>query len=172
MRLVHSHELPVVAAHATAQPLSILDVTSLNQEAEVSPERIGGMPVDTTWLTERELLMTDQSNLISSDKEAGKAIYGAEDKKIGSIESVMVDKDSGEIAYAVLSFGGFFGVGDEHYPVPWRLLRYDSELGGYRSDISGNRLKGAPKHGSELYDWTARRAELDDYYNDVVIRPG
>jgi hypothetical protein len=116
--------------------------------------------------------MTDQSNLISSDKEAGKAIYGAEDKKIGSIESVMVDKDSGEIAYAVLSFGGFFGVGDEHYPVPWRLLRYDSELGGYRSDISGNRLKGAPKHGSELYDWTARRAELDDYYNDVVIRPG
>lgn len=116
--------------------------------------------------------MTDQSDLIASDKEAGKAIYGAENKKIGSIESVMIDKDSGEIAYAVLRFGGFFGVGDEHYPVPWKLLRYDSELGGYRSDINGNRLKGAPKHGSELYDWTARRAELDDYYNDVVIRPG
>lgn len=53
-----------------------------------------------------------------------------------------------------------------------KLLRYDSELDGYRSDISGNRLKGAPKHGSELFDWTARRAELDDDYNDEVIRPG
>lgn len=155
-----------------AQPLSIPEANSLNSETEVSPERIRSIPVDITWLTEMELPMTDQSDLIASDKEAGKAIYGAENKKIGSIESVMIDKDSGEIAYAVLSFGGFFGVGDEHYPVPWRLLRYDSELGGYRSDISGNRLKGAPKHGSELYDWTARRAELDDYYNDVVIRPG
>ncbi|OJU24171.1 MAG: photosystem reaction center subunit H [Nitrobacter sp. 62-13] len=111
-------------------------------------------------------------NLISSDKESGKAIYGAEDKKIGSIEHVMIDKSTGEIAYAVLSFGGFMGIGNDHYPVPWKVLRYDSELGGYRSDISGNRLKGAPKHGSELYDWSARRAELDDYYNDVVIRPG
>lgn len=111
-------------------------------------------------------------NLIASDKESGKAIYGAEDKKIGSIEHVMIDKSTEEIAYAVLSFGGFMGIGNDHYPVPWKLLRYDSELGGYRSDISGNRLKGAPKHGSELYDWSARRAELDDYYNDVVIRPG
>lgn len=155
-----------------AQPLSIPEANSLNSETEVSPERIRSIPVDIIGLTEMELPMTDQSDLIASDKEAGKAIYGAENKKIGSIESVMIDKDSGEIAYAVLSFGGFFGVGDEHYPVPWKLLRYDSELGGYRSDISGNRLKGAPKHGSELYDWTARRAELDDYYNDVVIRPG
>jgi hypothetical protein len=126
-------------------------------------------------LLAKEILMAVEANtgnLIASDKESGKAIYGAEDKKIGSIEHVMVDKSTGEIAYAVLSFGGFMGIGNDHYPVPWKLLRYDSELGGYRSDISGNRLKGAPKHGSELYDWSARRAELDDYYNDVVIRPG
>jgi hypothetical protein len=126
-------------------------------------------------LLAKEILMAVEANtgnLIASDKESGKAIYGAEDKKIGSIEHVMIDKSTGEIAYAVLSFGGFMGIGNDHYPVPWKLLRYDSELGGYRSDISGNRLKGAPKHGSELYDWSARRAELDDYYNDVVIRPG
>jgi hypothetical protein len=126
-------------------------------------------------LLAKEILMAVEANtgnLIASDKESGKAIYGAEDKKIGSIEHVMIDKSTGEIAYAVLSFGGFMGIGNDHYPVPWKLLRYDSELGGYRSDISGNRLKDAPKQGSELYDWSARRAELDDYYNDVVIRPG
>jgi hypothetical protein len=112
-------------------------------------------------------------NLVASDKESGKAVYGAENKKIGSIEKVMVDKNSGEIAYAVLSFGGFLGIGKDHYPVPWKVLRYDSNLDGYCSDISENRLKGAPKHGTEtIFDWDARYAELDDYYNDVVIRPG
>jgi hypothetical protein len=113
------------------------------------------------------------SNLVSSDKESGKAVYGADNKKIGSIESVMIDKTSGEIAYAVLSFGGFLGIGTDHYPVPWKALRYDADLGGYRSGINENRLKGAPKHGTEtIFDWNARYAELDDYYNDEVIRPG
>jgi hypothetical protein len=112
------------------------------------------------------------SNLIASDKESGKAVYGADNKKIGSIENVMIDKPSGEIAYAVLSFGGFLGIGKDHYPVPWKVLRYDTALGGYRSDISEHRLKGAPKHGTEtIFDWNARYAELDDYYNDEVIRP-
>ena len=51
--------------------------------------------------------------------------------------------------------------------------RYDTDLGGYRTLISGNRLKGAPKHGTEtIFDWSARHAQLDDYYNDFVIRPG
>jgi hypothetical protein len=112
-------------------------------------------------------------DLIDSDKEAGKAIYGARNEKIGSIERVMVDKTSGEIAYAVLSFGGVLGIGDDLYPVPWKLLRYDSELDGYRSDISGHRLNGSPKHGTEtIFDWDARYAELDGDYNDEVIRPG
>ena len=112
-------------------------------------------------------------NLIASDKESGKAVYGAANKKIGSIENVMIDKTSGEIAYAVLSFGGFLGIGTEQYPVPWKVLRYDSDLGGYRSEINENRLKGAPKHGTEtIFDWNARYAELDDYYNDEVVRPG
>ena len=54
-------------------------------------------------------------NLTASDKESGKAVYGAENKKIGSIDCVMIDKTNGEIAYAVLSFGGFLGIGNDHY---------------------------------------------------------
>lgn len=87
-------------------------------------------------------------HLIASDKESGKAIYGTENRKIGSIERVMVDETSGEIAYAVLDFGGFLGIGNEHYPVAWKVLKYDADLGGY------------------LYDWSVQRAEMDDYYND------
>jgi hypothetical protein len=113
------------------------------------------------------------SRLIASNRKSGKAVYGAEKKKIGSIKRVMIDKKSGEIAHAVLGFGGFLGIGDDHYTVPWNLLRYDADLGVYSSDISGSRLKGGPKHGTEtIFDWNARYAELDGYHNEVVIRPG
>jgi sporulation protein YlmC with PRC-barrel domain len=64
-------------------------------------------------------MANETSNLISSEKVEGTAVYGPDSEKVGSIESVMIDKVSGKVAYAVLSFGGFLGMGDEHYPLPW-----------------------------------------------------
>jgi hypothetical protein len=140
---------------------------SVGKDVRQDPEGGGPAPAPDN--------MRPSRNLASSDKHSGKAVYGAEDKKIGSIESVMVDKSSGEPAYAVLSIGGILGMGTEHYPVPWRLLRYDSELDGYRSDISGSRLKGAPKHASDsVFDW-GRHAELDTFYanfDEVMTKKG
>ena len=52
-------------------------------------------------------------NLIGSDKVEGTGVYGADGNKIGSIERVMIDKLSGKVSYAVLSFGGFLGIGDD-----------------------------------------------------------
>jgi hypothetical protein len=72
----------------------------------------------------------ETGNLIGSDKVEGTAVYGADRNKIGSIERVMIDKPSGKVSYAVLSFGGFLGIGDEHYPLPWQSLKYDTSLGG------------------------------------------
>jgi hypothetical protein len=59
----------------------------------------------------------ETGSLIGSDKVEGTAVYGANDTKIGSIERVMIDKMSGKVSYAVLSFGGFLGIGDDHYPL-------------------------------------------------------
>src|ERR1700680_2043301 len=73
----------------------------------------------------------ETGSLIGSDKVEGTAVYGANDTKIGSIERVMIDKMSGKVSYAVLSFGGFLGIGDDHYPLPWQSLKYDTSLGGY-----------------------------------------
>ena len=74
----------------------------------------------------------ETGSLIGSDKVEGTAVYGANDTKIGSIERVMIDKMTGKVSYAVLSFGGFLGIGDDHYPLPWQSLKYDTNLGGYR----------------------------------------
>jgi sporulation protein YlmC with PRC-barrel domain len=62
-------------------------------------------------------------SLISSDKVAGTAVYGADDQKIGSVQRVMIDKISGKVSYAVVSFGGFLGIGEDYCPVPWPTLK-------------------------------------------------
>jgi hypothetical protein len=109
----------------------------------------------------------ETGSLIGSDKVEGTAVYGAGDSKIGHIERVMIDKLSGKVSYAVLSFGGFLGIGDDHYPLPWQSLKYDTNLGGYRTGITESQLKGAPKYSNDnAWNWNdpARARSVNDYY--------
>ena len=114
----------------------------------------------------------ETGSLIGSDKVEGTAVYGANDTKIGSIERVMIDKKSGKVSYAVLSFGGFLGIGDDHYPLPWQSLKYDTRLGGYRTGVTEDQLRGAPKYRDDSdWNWTdvARNRALNEYYGVPVI---
>lgn len=111
--------------------------------------------------------------LIGSDKVEGTAVYGPNDKKIGSIERLMIDKRSGNVSYAVLGFGGFLGIGDDHYPLPWQSLKYDSDVGGYRTGVTIDQLKSAPKYGNDdTWDWenASRNRSINDYYG--IAWPG
>ena len=99
----------------------------------------------------------ESAALIGSDKVEGTAVYGADNQRIGSIERIMIDKISGKVAYAVTSFGGFMGIGEDHYPLPWCSLNYDTGLGGYKVNITESQLKGAPKYSDESsWDWGNR----------------
>jgi hypothetical protein len=107
-------------------------------------------------------------SLIGSDKVDGTAVYGADDKKIGSVQRVMIDKISGKIAYAVISFGGFLGMGEDYYPLPWANLKYDTRLSGYRVGVTEEQLKGAPKFNRNTdWDWSDRSRDqaIYDYYD-------
>jgi hypothetical protein len=98
----------------------------------------------------------ETATLIGSDKVDGTAVYGADQEKIGSIQRVMIDKISGKVAYAVMSFGGFLGMGEDYYPVPWSTLKYDTNLEGYRVNLTNDQLKNAPKYSSST-DWNWSR---------------
>ncbi len=106
-------------------------------------------------------------SLIGSDKVEGTAVYGADDRKIGTVQRIMIDKISGKVAYAVISFGGFLGMGEDYYPMPWPTLKYDTRLDGYRAAVTEDQLKGAPKY-SQAQDWDWSNRENDrrvyDYY--------
>jgi hypothetical protein len=108
----------------------------------------------------------ETGNLIGSDKVEGTAVYGADQQKIGSIERVVIDKVSGKVAYAVLGYGGFLGIGDDHYPTPWSSLTYDTNLGGYRTNITKDQLDKAPRYTNDN-DWSWNRENdqrVYDYY--------
>jgi sporulation protein YlmC with PRC-barrel domain len=111
---------------------------------------------------------TDETDrLISSNKVEGTAVYNRQGERLGSIYNFMVDKRSGHVEYAVLSFGGFLGIGEDYYPLPWKALTYDTALGGYVVDLDKDRLRNAPNYAaSDNPDWRdpdyGRR--IDDYY--------
>ena len=110
-------------------------------------------------------------NLIGSDKVEGTNVYRSDGEKIGSIERIMIDKFSGQVAYAVMSFGGFLGMGHEHYPIPWPRLDFNEKLGGFEVNISEAELKNAPKFdpGAEWnWDDPKKGKEVYDYYR---VRP-
>lgn len=105
--------------------------------------------------------------LIESDRVEGTAVYDQGGKRIGTVERVMIDKLSGQVAYAVMSFGGLFGLGASEYAVPWRMLDYNPSLGGYRIQITAEQLRRAPSlSGGRGQDWPDRGSEQDlhDYY--------
>jgi hypothetical protein len=108
----------------------------------------------------------ETTSLIGSDKVEGTAVYGADNEKIGTIERVMIDKMSGKVADAVMSFGGFLGMGEDYYPVPWPMLNYDTNLGGYRVNLTRDQLEKAPKYSrNSEWDWSRENErQVYDYY--------
>lgn len=94
--------------------------------------------------TNATFLEDDQHALISSRTVEGTPIYGTNGERLGSVHSVMIDKESGQVAYAVLSFGGIFGIGQRVHPVPWEKLSFDRERYGYRVDFSADQIRDAP----------------------------
>ena len=94
----------------------------------------------------------ETETLIGSDKVDGTTVYGSDGNSVGEIERVMIDKITGKVAYAVMSFGGFMGIGEDYYPVPWPALTYDTSLGGYKTNITREQLDRAPKY-SDSTSW-------------------
>jgi len=105
-------------------------------------------------------------SLISADRVEGTAVYNAEGDKLGYVEDVMLHKVSGKVAYAVVSFGGFLGIGEKYHPLPWSMLKYDTSRNGYVLPIAKRQLEEAPSFAStELAgDDTEWRQKVHNHY--------
>src|ERR1700731_5192816 len=90
-----------------------------------------------------EVATRETARLITSDKVEGTAVRRSNGEKLGSIKRVMIDKRTGKVGYAVMTFGGFLGIGDEHGALPWSVLRYNPELEGHELTAPADHLRQA-----------------------------
>src|SRR5688500_155350 len=113
---------------------------------------------------------TDETDrLIASDKVEGTAVYNRQGERLGTVYNFMVDKRSGQVAYAVMSLGGFLGMGESYHPLPWKVLTYDTSLGGYVVDLDKDRLTNAPSYtASESPRWDRDYGNRIDRYYGVA----
>src|SRR4051812_10871037 len=100
-------------------------------------------------------------SLVASDRVEGTPVRRADGSKVGTTQRVMIDKLSGNVAYAVLTFGGFLGMGQKHLPIPWAKLKYDRTLGAYQVDLNEDELRRAPAFAADKeFDWGDRSQEI------------
>src|SRR5262245_3342064 len=102
--------------------------------------------------------------LISSEDVKGTNVYAPDGTQIGDVDHLVIDRVSGRVAYAMIRFGGFLGLGHSHYPVPWAALKYDVNLGGYVTGITEQQLKDAPAFGIAAWGDRSLEAAVHKHY--------
>ena len=106
--------------------------------------------------------------LVESDRVEGTDVFDPEGHKVGQIKRLMIDKLSGKVAYAVMTFGGFLGMGAQEHPIPWNKLTYDPQKGGFHTDITEEQLRGASSVAPDSESvWSSRERErrVHDYWS-------
>ena len=118
----------------------------------------------------RSVEREETTDLIASDKVEGTAVYNRQGEKLGEVYNFMVGKRSGQVAYAVMSFGGFLGIGQKYHLLPWSALTYDTSRGGYVIDADKDRLMGAPSYQSweEPFSRPNYGRQVQDYWSSNV----
>ena len=105
--------------------------------------------------------------IVESDRVEGTAVFDVNGRHIGEIRRLLIEKVSGQVLYADMTFGGFLGLGTRHHTIPWGKLEYDTTLGGYRTDITEEQVRGAPTFPGGDADWPDRdrEREVHDHWN-------
>ncbi len=113
----------------------------------------------------------ETARLIASDKVEGTAVRNSTGDKVGTIERIMIDKRTGKVAYAVMSFGGFLGMGQDYVTLPWHLLHYNERLDAYEVNITEDQLRGAPAPAQGWDTGTVSRDWERNVYNYYGVDP-
>lgn len=116
------------------------------------------------------LAAAETRDLISAAKVAGTPVFGGDGDKLGTIQSVMISKATGQVAYVVMAYGGFLGLAVRRHPLPWALLDYDPHLGGYRLGLPASELDAARTLADDADEEAyfadpQARARIDAYQN-------
>jgi sporulation protein YlmC with PRC-barrel domain len=92
---------------------------------------------------------TGHTSAIRASKVIGTVVKDSAGERLGKVEDVVLDKQSNNIMFGVMSFGGVLGIGEKYHPVPWAALNYDETEGAYVINMTKDQLKAAPADSLE-----------------------
>ncbi len=118
-----------------------------------------------------DLHSEESSTLIAADKVEGTAVYNPDGDNLGTVEEIMLDKIQGRVAYAVMSFGGFLGMGEKFHPLPWQALSYSKDKGGFVVSLSKEVLENAPAYSAEEADMLLDRRYEERVHSHYGAQP-
>ena len=104
-------------------------------------------------------------NMISSEDVEGTAVYDPNGNEIGKVDHLMIDKISGQVRYAIMSFGGFWCLGHSHCPLPWSSLTYDKGRNGYTTNVTEQQLRDAPEFSDDSWKDRDGETRMHRHYN-------
>ena len=110
-------------------------------------------------------------NVLSTNAIIGDSIVNRTGENLGKIEELMLDLESGRVAYAVLSFGGFLGMGEKLFAVPFEALKLDASREHFTLDVNKDKLKNAPGFDKAHYPQVADRTWGAEIYKFYGIKP-
>ena len=109
--------------------------------------------------------------LMSAGTLIGDNVYNLKDESLGEIKEIMLDTRSGRVAYAVLSFGGFLGMGDKLFAVPWNALVLDSANKRFTLNVEKSRLESAPGFNKDQWPNMADQAWANGIHSYYGTKP-
>lgn len=109
--------------------------------------------------------------VMSATTMIGDGVINPQGDDLGEVEEIMLDLSSGQVAYAVLSFGGFLGMGDKLFAIPWEALSLNTEKKAFVMDIDKEKLENAP--GFDKDDWpeTVEQSFLEEVHSHYGYDP-
>lgn len=111
-----------------------------------------------------------EHKLILASRVEDTSVYNRDGERIGHIADLSIDRVSGQVIYAIMSFGGFLGIGKQYHPLPWSMLDYEPEQGGYIVSLDKQALENAPSYDVEELrrfggdSYAIDQAQLYEYY--------
>ncbi len=108
---------------------------------------------------------------LSASTINGTDVVNSNGEDLGKIEDIMIDFNEGRIAYVVLSFGGFLGIGDKLFAVPMEAMTLDTENEQVIFDVDKDRLKNAPGFNKDNWPLTPNQEWVDSVYSYYNINP-
>ena len=107
----------------------------------------------------------DRSGVLKATELLGTNVHGTDGKKLGSIKDLVINPQDGDIQYAVLEFGGFAGIGEKYFAVPWRGLHLEQDGKHLTLDLHRKDLKDAPGFDKSSWpDFSEQQAVIYEFY--------